>query len=339
MARKISFEEAPIEQGAEPPQPNYLRQSRPLLGLGMEPRVQGAVGLISRSLGDLTEKAKRADAIEQQLVQGLAVVELEPDQIDQSFVSDRMAANEEDFATFREAIRLRGQNSPILVRPAEAAGRYQVAFGHRRLRAARELGLKVKAVVRALSDEELVVAQGQENSARTDLTYIERARFAAKLEEKNFTREVIMQSLNVDKAALSKLIAIATRIPLALIEAIGPAQGFGRQRWAELAELIESEAARGRAQKLVMQDSFKALPSDKKFLQLYETLRPKTMRERAESWTAKDGTRAAQIQRNGRRVSLVFDERVAPAFGEYVKGQLQTLYDDFRKRNANSTQE
>ena len=98
-----------------------------------------------------------------------------------------------------------------------------MAFGHRRLRAARELELKYGRSLRALSDEELVVAQGQENSGRTDLTFIERARFAAKLEERKFSRDTIMEALNVDKAALSRLIAIAKRIPAALIDAIGPA--------------------------------------------------------------------------------------------------------------------
>jgi len=41
-------------------------------------------------------------------------------------------------------------------------------------------------VVRSLTDEQLVIAQGQENSGRTDLTFIERARFAARLEDRKF---------------------------------------------------------------------------------------------------------------------------------------------------------
>ncbi|MFC7555837.1 ParB/RepB/Spo0J family partition protein [Pseudoroseomonas wenyumeiae] len=52
-------------------------------------------------------------------------------------------------------------------------GRFQVAFGHRRLRAARDLAKPVRAVVRPLSDRELVLAQGQENSARANLSFIE----------------------------------------------------------------------------------------------------------------------------------------------------------------------
>ncbi|MGO8658348.1 ParB/RepB/Spo0J family partition protein, partial [Rhizobium ruizarguesonis] len=80
-----------------------------------------------------------------------------------------------------------------LVRPhPETKGRYQVAYGHRRLAAAREIGIRVRAVVRDLTDGQLVVSQGQENSARTNLSYIERALFASRLEERSFGRDVIM---------------------------------------------------------------------------------------------------------------------------------------------------
>ena len=41
-----------------------------------------------------------------------------------------------------------------------------MAFGHRRLKAVVALGRKVRAVVRAMSDVELVIAQGIENSQR-----------------------------------------------------------------------------------------------------------------------------------------------------------------------------
>ena len=133
---------------------------------------------------DISERVKRAEEIEQKLIEGQTVVELDPSVVDDSSVPDRMEATQEQNAAFREMIREHGQSVPILVRPKpEQPGRFEVAFGHRRLRAARELGIKVRAVVKNLTDVELVVAQGQENSGRTDLTFIERARFAARLEE------------------------------------------------------------------------------------------------------------------------------------------------------------
>ena len=73
-------------------------------------------------------------------------------------------------------------------------GRYQVAYGHRRLQAVRLLGRPVRAIIRPLQDIDVVVAQGVENSARQNLSYIERALFALTLEARGFERSVIMRA-------------------------------------------------------------------------------------------------------------------------------------------------
>ncbi len=333
MARKINFD--PPAADALPPRGDAHevapQHSRPLLGLERSIKQSSALGAISQSLGGISEKVKRAEEIEQKLMEGQVIVDLEPAVIDNSFVPDRMEATEEQDAAFRELIRQHGQNVPILVRPKPGdTERYEVAFGHRRLRAARELGIKVRAVVRSLTDEQLVIAQGQENSGRTDLTFIERARFAARLEDRKFSREIIMASLNVDKAALSRLIAIATRVPAAVIDAIGPAPAFGRVRWQELTDLLEREGNRARALEMVKAPTFSALDTDKRFEVLADGLREKTSRARAETWSAQDGTHAAKVSRAGRRLTLTFDDRVAPRFGDFVKDRLQTLYDEFK---------
>ena len=336
MARKISFDlpatadQTPQEAASVSP----TNRVRPLLGLDRPIKQSSALGAISQSLGDMSEKVKRAEEIEQKLIEGQAIVELDSALIDDSFVPDRMEATEEQNAAFRELIREHGQNTPILVRPKPSdPERYEVAFGHRRLRAARELDIKVRAVVRSLTDEQLVVAQGQENSGRTDLTFIERARFAARLEDRKFSREIIMASLNVDKAALSRLISIATRVPSTVIEAIGPAPAFGRVRWQELTDLLETEGNRARAIEMVTTPNFRALDTDKRFETIAGALREKASRARAETWAANDGTHAARISRAGKKLTLTFDDRVAPQFGEFVRRRLQILYDEFKADN------
>jgi ParB family chromosome partitioning protein len=332
MARKINFDPPAADASTQLAEVHEAapQRSRPLLGLERRIKQSSALGAISQSLGGISEKVKRAEEIEQKLVEGQVIVELDPALIDNSFVPDRMEATEEQNVVFRELIREHGQNVPILVRPKpNGAERYEVAFGHRRLRAARELGIKVRAVVRSLTDEQLVIAQGQENSGRTDLTFIERARFAARLEDLKFSREIIMASLNVDKAALSRLIAIATRVPASVIDAIGPAPAFGRPRWQKLADLFEREDNRARALEIVKAPTFRALDTDKRFETLAESLREKTSRARAETWSAKDGTHAAKVSRAGKKLTLIFDDRVAPRFGDFVRERLQTLYDEF----------
>lgn len=333
MARKISFDPPPEEAAAKQPEAYQAtpQRARPLLGMERTIKQSGALGAISQSLGDISERAKRAEEIEQKLIEGQVIVDLDPAIIDDSFVPDRMEATEEQNAAFRDIIRQHGQSVPILVRPKPGATqRYEVAFGHRRLRAARELGIKVRAVVRPLTDEQLVIAQGQENSGRTDLTFIERARFAARLEERKFPREIIMASLNVDKAALSRLISIATRVPAAVIDAIGPAPAFGRVRWQELTDLLEHENNRARAVVMAKDPAFGAMDTDKRFEILNAGLRKKATRARAETWSAKDGTHAAKVARAGKKLTLTFDDRVAPKFGDFVKGKLQTLYEEFK---------
>ncbi len=331
MARKINFDvqhDVTAVRPEVPPAP----VSRPLLGLTQMPvRQPGALSAVSRSLDGLTDRARRADQIEEQLVQGQTVVSLDTSLIDPSPVPDRMAQSEEEAAQFRETIRASGQNSPILVRPhPKAIGRYEAAFGHRRLRAARELGIAVKAVVRQLSDVELIIAQGQENSARSDLTFIERARFASRLEERGYGREVIAQALAVDKAQLSKLIAVATRVPSEIIEWIGPAPGFGRDRWQALAEGMADQAVRKKALNFVEAESASALDTDKRFAALMDALRERVEPQKAETCVAADGTRIATIRRSSRNISLQFDDRIAPQFGNFVHQKLEELYQAYR---------
>ena len=336
MARKISFD-APLDEikpVREEPPPQRLR---PLLGMERAIKQSSAVGAISQSLGGISERVKRAEDIERKLIEGQVIVELDPTLVDNSFVQDRMDATAAQNAAFRDIIRQHGQNVPILVRQKSSdPERYEVAFGHRRLRAARELGIKVRAVVRSLTDEELVVAQGQENSGRTDLTFIERARFAARLEDRKFSRDVIMSALNVDKAALSRLIAVATRIPPAVIEAIGPAPAYGRVRWQELMESLEEAAARARAFEITAEAAFAELDTDARFETVMRNLRSRAVRERAEAWISDDGTHAARISRTGKKLTLVFDDRVAPRFGDFIRHRLASLYAEYKVQDSPS---
>ena len=96
----------------------------------------------------------------------------------------------------------------------------------------------MKAIVRQLTDEEVVVAQGRENLDRADLSFIERALFARRLEDSGYERSVIMAALSTDKSDLSRYIAIARRVPEELARQIGPAMKAGRARWAALVEAL-----------------------------------------------------------------------------------------------------
>ena len=115
--------------GAELPAGNSMT-TPPVLRLG-EPfptsgSARGAIGAVSRS-------------IEQ--IRSHSIMELAPDLIDASFIEDRLVGSDEDQARLTASMREHGQQVPILVRPHPTeTGRYQIAYGRRRLRAAVELG-------------------------------------------------------------------------------------------------------------------------------------------------------------------------------------------------------
>lgn len=332
MARKNVF--GIVEQdGAAPGEPERaLLNSRPLAGFEKPTKRSSPVGAFSQSLGDINEKASRVEELEKKLAKGQAVVELDPSLVDSSFVADRLGVSDEDQDALVSQIREHGQQVPILVRPhPETEGRFQVAYGHRRLAAVKKIGGTVRAVVRELTDEQLVVSQGQENNARTDLTFIERSFFASRLEARKFSRDVIMSSIGVDKAALSRMIALVDRLPAELIEAIGHAPGFGRTRWAEIADLIEEKGKKAKAVKIIQETSFGNLSSDERFQAVYDQLRHVKDKPRMSIWRTENGAKVVRISETDSKLNLVFDRTVEPEFGSFVEAKLTAMYEEFAR--------
>jgi ParB family chromosome partitioning protein len=313
---------------------------------------RGAGGMLTRSLGDLAARADAAKELEARLTAGQVIVELDTALIDPSFIADRMAQSDEAYTALRAAIESEGQLSPVLVRPhPETAGRYQVAFGHRRVRVARELGRRVRAVVRNLSDRELVLAQGQENSARADLSFIERARFAQRLEELGYSRDVIMSALAVDKTIVSRLISIIRRIPGAVIEAIGPAPSAGRDRWIELANRFEESSGGGACSALLASKMFQEADSDARFGHVFDLFvlgggasaekagkgERATPRQEVQQWgpSAEQG-RIVSLTHNRRVETLSIDRRFAPGFGEFLLSRMEALFAEYSEAEGKS---
>jgi ParB family chromosome partitioning protein len=287
------------------------------------------VGAIGQSLGEFSERAKRAEEIERQLTAGHVIVELDPGLIDPSFIADRMPSSPETVANLADAIREHGQINAILVRPnPEAAGRFQVAFGHRRLRAVSSLGRPIKAVVRELTDEQLVIAQGQENHERKDLSYIEKARFSLRLEQR-FSRATIMAALSVYKSDLSNMLSVARKIPEDIIDAIGPAPGIGRRGWIELADLLGSGSTAAAVRKVVLDPDNQGLESDERFKKALGSLKPSGERSRTDIWTTPKGANLAKVTQNEGRVSLTVDRRKSPEFADFVLNRVRDLYLEF----------
>lgn len=333
MARKnlIGVSDSPAPGGED----DRPLAGRPIVGATPGQRPPTLIGGITRSLSNITQKVERAQELERQLAEGQAVIELDPDLVDVSFVVDRLGVAADVEQSLLQQIRDHGQQVPILVRPHPALdGRYQVAYGHRRLAATRTLGSKVRAVVRDLSDEQLVISQGQENNARTDLSFIERSLFATRLEDRDFSRDVIMSSLGVDKAALSKMIAIVRRLPVDIIETIGAAPSIGRRRWTELADLIEEEGKHAKANTFVTRSEFLAGSSDQRFEALSSFLSTARVRSQAIPWVAPDDTRPVRIRDTNSETTLSFNKKAAPGFADFVRQRLKSLYLEYQEETG-----
>ncbi|WP_105373392.1 plasmid partitioning protein RepB [Neorhizobium huautlense] len=284
------------------------------------------VGQVASSVREEKARQARADDIERRLAEGQAVIELDPSLVESSFVRDRMPG---DITGLLASIRDQGQQVPILVRPHPTdAGRYQVAFGHRRLRAVQELGQQIKAIVRNLTDEELVIAQGQENNEREDLSYIEKSRFAHYLKER-FPREVIISAMSLDKAEISRMFAIIDQLPADLIDAIGPAPGVGRRSWQELAELVQKSSGED-AIAIVRSESVQQLPSQDRFKAVVAKLKPRRAARLPNVLSAKSGERLAHIRQSKTKLEITIDRTEAADFAAFLLNDAVALFEERR---------
>jgi ParB family chromosome partitioning protein len=308
---------------------------RPILGSPdlIQDASRSPVGAIGQSLSEVSERSRRAEEIEKRLAEGQAIVSLDTADIDPSFIPDRMPGATEAHDRLVASIRDQGQQVPILVRShPEKPGRYQVAFGHRRLRALSELGVRVKAVVRDLTDEQLVVAQGQENNEREDLTYIEKARFAERLQQR-FSRDVIMAAMSLYKSDLSNMLSVVSRIPDEMIDAIGPAPSVGRRSWIELADLLSNGKTLDRAVAFLSAAELPNLASEERFKALLAHLKPRPKKAKADVWATRSGARLAKVTHNDAKVEVIIDRKEAPEFASFVLDRLQSLFEEHCSKN------
>jgi len=282
------------------------------------------------SLSELREKAEQAD----QRIPGETIIELDPELLDSSFVSDRMGTDDLAYSELLEAIRERGQDTPIQVRPHPTdEGRYQIVFGHRRARAAQDLGRPVRAVLKAMSDADHVIAQGQENSARENLSFIERAMFAQRLLDLSYERATIQTALSIDAPMLTRMLSVTGRVPENVTAAIGAAKAVGRDRWTEFAQQIERPAIQELVQSLVTEPAFLALESDARFEQLSSEIKkatkPAKRPSNASEWRATDSSVRAEFKGSGKSYSIALKANNAAKFGRFIAENLDRLHQEF----------
>lgn len=275
-------------------------------------RTTGAIGAVSQQIADLKTRA---------------LVEVAAELIDDAGLQDRLDDDPAGIEALVASIREYGQQVPVLLRqsPKDAA-RFEVVYGRRRVRALRQLGQPVRAMVRVLTDRDLIVAQGQENAARKDLTFIEKANFARQMVESGFERKVICDALHIDKTVISRMLSVTDAVPYPIIVAIGAAPNVGRDRWLSLAERIKGRAI-GQLVEMAVGAS-----SDERFQSMFDALAPeklKPARGAKRAVVAADGQTLGEVAQKGGKTVLTLQEN--SGFDQWLIDNLKTLHQQFLK--------
>ena len=261
-----------------------------------------------------------------------AIRELDPALIDDWGPKDRLdgftAVNSEDdgdgFETLKSSIKDGGQQVPILVRRAGTEGRFEIIYGRRRLRACRELGLKVRTNVQDLDDATALLAKGLENAARRNLSFYEKARFAAVIQAAGHNTKTVRQVLSLSASGLSHLTKVTDNIPDDVGDQIGAAPKSGRPKWTALAEAFASKKVNASSSFAILSKLSAELSSDDRLEQLMREIarrgaRPSEGREATPvpGVTIKSGraTIAMSIKRAGENA----------AFAEWLDRELEDI--------------
>lgn len=298
------------------------------------PRVgAGVVGAAHRAIDDIRAERDRLKAIVE--AGGGTVLELDPALIDPSPYPDRLSDDDgSDFETFKRSIEAEGQKVPIQVRQhPSSAGRYQIVYGHRRWRAAKELGRGVRALEVDISDLDLVVAQGIENASRQDLTWIERTLFASRMDDAGIKARNIYAALSIADAELARMRGVYRTIPADVIEAIGRAPKVGRPRWIEFARAIASDPGSLAVVRQVLLHAREGRSlSDQRFQRAFEAIKPsRPAREDGSELLDHAGSKLGSWKISTKELRISADGPLGQDFVKFVGDELPALIERFSR--------
>lgn len=275
-------------------------------------------------------------------------VTIDPDLIDPAPQADRVAVDAGALEELRRSIEAQGQQTPILVRRhPEAEGRYQLAYGHRRLMALKAINadrqrsadgkgrLLALAFVRELDDLQLARAQASENLDRQDLSWIDKALFLRNLTAA-YSSETAYDVLRLHKSVASRMRSVMDVIPADIITAIGSAPGIGAPRWLTLAEMFDkfpAEAAAAAREKInVLEvipvgENGRTIGSDERFLALFNAV-ARAVKAAGAKGTAAGGPELPEVRTSKTSVQVKF-ARQHGAFGPWLEARMRSLWDEY----------
>jgi len=159
---------------------------------------------LGKGLDSLISSPEEDDASEI----GSGVQEIPLHKIELNPKQPRDDVDEEKLKSLADSIESSGVIQPVVVRRDEDM--YQLAVGERRLRASRRAGLEtIPAVVRDLSDEDMLETALAENIQRSDLNPIEKARAVERMiDELDITQAEAGDRLGLNRSTVSNLLRL-----------------------------------------------------------------------------------------------------------------------------------
>ena len=152
---------------------------------------------------------------------------------------------ESEIEELADDIRQHGILQAIVVHPADAAGRYRIHFGAKRLRAARRAGLdEVPVVVRDAPADPY--AQVAENQKRHGLTPLDLARFIRAKVDEGESNATIAARLGMDPTTVGHHLALL-ELPPELDDALKSGRCTSPRTLYELSKLHEAQPDRAKA--------------------------------------------------------------------------------------------
>ncbi|MBY5399999.1 MULTISPECIES: plasmid partitioning protein RepB [Rhizobium] len=291
----------------------------------------GVIGAAHRAIDDIRTERDRLKAIVES--GGGAVRELDPSLIDPSPYPDRLPDDDATgFEAFKRSIETEGQQVPVQVRKHPSSpGRYQIVYGHRRWLAARQLNRPVRALEVEISDLDLVLAQGIENAGRQDLTWIERALFASRMDDAGIKPRHIYAALSIEDAELARMRNVYRIVPADIIEAIGRAPKIGRPRWLDLAKTVAGDTGALDALRAVLvRKGEEAETSDQRFQRALNAIKPVSAGRREPSpITDMSGTRLGALLISSKEVRISAEGSLGGDFLKFIEAELPALTERF----------
>lgn len=122
----------------------------------------------------------------------------------------RTVFDEEALNSLVESVRSLGVLQPVLVRPSEEAGQYELIAGERRWRAARRAGLQtIPAVVKAVEEMGALEQAVVENLHRADLNPLEEAAaYQQLIEDFGLTQDQAAKRVGKSRSAVANLLRL-----------------------------------------------------------------------------------------------------------------------------------